>query len=398
MLPVSGPRYLIIVGRRHPEQFALLTQLFADDKAIAVLVDRRHPGRETTSRGLSRSTERRRGRPVDDQLHTLGAAVVRASPIKASHAPPGIAAPEGIGRIRADEAARWDDVVLFRYRTDRPTRHTVPVLFVAPPSLRPDIFDLAPGLSMVEHFTAQGLDVFVLDFGSPDPTRCPGFQQYVDQLGSAVERACDISGATTTTLLGYGFAVLYAALQPVRVANLVTVATPVDFSMAGPIYRAAHIVDAEALSGVVGNVAGKWIRDQVAWWSTYVMPEHSFRLWLESSSHVDDPEYWKRQALVARWLNDMRPFSGVAYREFVRELVQANRLARRELRIGERLVDPAQISCPVLVAAHSDDVLMPPSCAMALLGLAGSRDLEGFSVSEGATGTSTFWSAAKGRR
>jgi hypothetical protein len=58
------------------------------------------------------------------------------------------------------------------------------------------------------------------------------------------------------------------------------------------------------------------------------------RIWRELLSCSWDPSYLERQRLVSRWLNDLVPFPGEAYRQFVKDLVQANKLVR-----GEFLID-----------------------------------------------------------
>jgi polyhydroxyalkanoate synthase len=91
------------------------------------------------------------------------------------------------------------------------------------------------------------------------------------------------------------------------------------------------------------------------------MPARNLRIGRELLSCSWDPSYRERQRLVSRWLNDLVPFPGEAYRQFVKDLVQANKLVRGELVVDGNLADPAQITCPVLVLAHTGDVLAPPS-------------------------------------
>jgi hypothetical protein len=98
------------------------------------------------------------------------------------------------------------------------------------------------------------------------------------------------------------------------------------------------------------------------------------------------PEPSERQRLVSRWLNDLVPFPGEAYRQFVKDLVQANKLVRGELVVDGNLADPAQITCPVLVLAHTGDVLAPPESAEALLEVISSADRETVTVSGGTLG------------
>jgi polyhydroxyalkanoate synthase len=196
--------------------------------------------------------------------------------------------------------------------------------------------------------------------------------------------------STWPTLLGYClggiFATVYAATHPASVQNLVAVATPVDFSRAGPLYRYVRTLDVDGLVDRLGNVPGEWIRDRVWAFTTMTMPARNLRIWNELLVHLWDPSYLERQRLVSRWLNDLVPFPGEAYRQFVKELVQANKLVRGEFVIDGNTVDVSQITCPVLVLAHTGDVLAPPESAEALLEVVSSADREVLVVSGGTLG------------
>jgi poly(3-hydroxyalkanoate) synthetase len=106
-------------------------------------------------------------------------------------------------------------------------------------------------------------------------------------------------GVKRATLLGYClggiFATLYAATHPAKVENLVTLATPVDFSRAGPVYRYVRTLDVDGLVDRLGNVPGGWIRDQVWALTTMTMPARNLRIWSEPLCCSWDPSYWERQ-------------------------------------------------------------------------------------------------------
>jgi poly(3-hydroxyalkanoate) synthetase len=112
----------------------------------------------------------------------------------------------------------------------------------------------------------------------------------------------------------------------------------------------------------------------------------NLRIWNDFLLHLWDPSYLERQRLISRWLNDLVPFPGEAYRQFVKELVQANKLVRGELLIDGNAADASQITCPVLVLAHTGDVLAPPESAQALLEVVSSADREAVTVSGGTLG------------
>jgi len=295
------------------------------------------------------------------------------------------------GVTSAELIAQRGKVLLLHYALPRPTRYPHPVLIVTPLLVRPYILDLSPGLSFIDYLTKQSLDVFLIDFGSPDRSdRTRRFEDYLYDLDLALEDVLSLSGSQSATLLGYClgglFAVLYAASNPKKVRNLITLATPFDFSKAGPLYQWLQGFDVDRFVDAVGNVPGEWIRDQIRLFASATWPERNLRIWLDLLLHLWDREYVRRQELLNRWLNDLLPFPGEAYRQFIKEFVQANKLLKRELSIAGRLIDPSLIACPVLVLAHTEDVLAPPESAKALVELVTSQDREFFEVSGGNVG------------
>jgi len=73
-------RHLFIVSRQHPRLYEYLVERFRDDGKVTVLVDRRGgerrratPDRSTAER---RGSDRRQGRPVDDNLNVRSHLIV----------------------------------------------------------------------------------------------------------------------------------------------------------------------------------------------------------------------------------------------------------------------------------------------------------------------------------
>jgi pimeloyl-ACP methyl ester carboxylesterase len=181
------------------------------------------------------------------------------------------------GTVQPDVIGQWGKMRLVRYEARGPRRHPVPVLIVPPLLAKPYVLDLAPGLSLVDHLVEQGLELFLLDFGIPDRRdRQLRFEDHLRVIDLAMNELLAQTGTKRATLLGYClggiFAILYAATHPDSVQNLVTLATPVDFSRAGPVYRYLRTLDVDGLVDRLGNVPGEWIRDQVWALTTMTMP------------------------------------------------------------------------------------------------------------------------------
>ncbi len=299
--------------------------------------------------------------------------------------------PPAAGCTPSELIARRDNMCLVRYAPQRPKRYAIPVLIVPPLLVRPSILDLSPDLSFVGYLARQGLEIFLIDFGVPDrQDRAARFEDYVQEVGDALDAVVQVSRSRTASVLGYClgglFASLDAALQPEKVQNLIALATPFDFSRGGPLYRWVRSLDVDRLVDRLGNIPGEWIRDQIQLFASIAMPGRTFRIWFDHLLHLGDRAYIEKQRRVRRWLGELLPFPGEAYRQFITDFVRANKLVRGELCLGGRRVDLSRIRCPVLVLAHREDILAPQESAEALLAVVASEDREFCHVSGGLMG------------
>ena len=95
--------------------------------------------------------------------------------------------------------------------------------------------DLQEDRSFVRNLVEAGCQVYVLDWGHPTPAdRYDDFGDLVNlYIDSFVDEICKREGIEQINLLGICqggvLSMLYAALHPTKVRNLVTLVTPVDF-------------------------------------------------------------------------------------------------------------------------------------------------------------------------
>jgi len=110
-----------------------------------------------------------------------------------------------------------------------------PLLLIPPLMVTAEIYDVAPDISGVTALTRMGLDVWVIDFGSPEQEE-GGMKRTLDDHVKAVSHAIDFVRDTTghdVHLLGYSqggmFAYQTAAYRASEgIASLVTFGSPVD--------------------------------------------------------------------------------------------------------------------------------------------------------------------------
>ncbi|HKG89760.1 MAG TPA: alpha/beta fold hydrolase [Nitrososphaeraceae archaeon] len=110
-----------------------------------------------------------------------------------------------------------------------------PVLVIYAFINRHYILDLLPGISVVRSLLNQGLDIFAADWGTPsayDKNLTIGHfvNSYLDKSIDFIRK---ITKSDKVSLFGYcwggDLALMYSAVHPEKVKNLVTVATPGDF-------------------------------------------------------------------------------------------------------------------------------------------------------------------------
>lgn len=74
------------------------------------------------------------------------------------------------------------------------------------------------------------------------------------------------------------------------------------------------------------------------------------------------------------WLYDSRPIIGEVYREIVNQVYKDNLLIRNEMRVGNDLINLANITMPVLDIVGEKDDLVPPQTSKSIINTVGSKD------------------------
>jgi polyhydroxyalkanoate synthase len=275
---------------------------------------------------------------------------------------------------------------LYRYLPTRPReeRHPIPLLLVYALINKPFIFDLAPGRSFVAHMLDQGFDVFLLDWGTPGPEdKNTTFDDYVTEyLYRAVRKMRRVAGTHQISMLGYCIgavlAVVYAALYPdAPVRNLILLTAPIDFSSQPEGSMAMWLqegrLDVDKLVNTLDNVPGELIR----FWAKMLKPVENFvgayvSLWKQMG---DDAAVRGWQA-INRWVEDVIPFAGAAFRQFVTDYLRRNELVRGQHLIHGRRVDLANIRASLLNVVAQYDHLVAQAQSESIMALVSSQDKE----------------------
>lgn len=264
----------------------------------------------------------------------------------------------------------------------------VPVLLV--PSLinRWYVMDLRPGASLVEALVGAGIDVWLLDWGAPEPEdRYLDWEAVLARLGRASRRVLRETGAARHALLGYcmggTLTAIHAALHPETIAALVTLAAPIDFARGGML-RA--MVDPRWFDAGAVAEAGNVSPSQMQAGFTALRPTLELAKLVSLPDVHADPK--AREAFLAldAWASDNIAFPAAAYRRYIGDIYQRNELVAGTHRVGNRAVELSAITCPVLAITATRDQICPPPAAVALLDHVGSTDTGVLEVQGGHVG------------
>ena len=270
----------------------------------------------------------------------------------------------------ADQRPAVLEVGSARLLAPRAIRPDAPKILVVPSLInRWHILDLMPGQGLLSRLEAMGLDPFVLDFGRPGEDE-HGFDlsHYVHKrLVPALDylsrdgRAVGLIGHCLGGVPALGL----AALEPARVAALVLLATPWDFTALRPAYAASSALytGAPLLTGIMDG-AGLVPADLVGSWMAMAdagLIEAKYRRF----ARLDPASEAARDfVLVEDWANQSIDLAKPVAAQTFRDWPQGLGPAQGGFAIKGQVISPELVACPTLLIHASQDRLVPPASAL----------------------------------
>jgi polyhydroxyalkanoate synthase subunit PhaC len=293
-----------------------------------------------------------------------------------------------VGATPKNLVMRRDKVELFRYEPLAPQSVKVPILVAYGLIGRYTMADLQPDRSLIRSLLAEGLDLWLIEWGRPGRTeRWLTIDDYVDDyIHAAVERICRETGHDRVTLLGICeggvFTTCYSALHPDKVKNLVLTITPIDFHADSADPAAHHGFlniwtrslageDVDSLVDTCGVLPGEFMSSVFS----MMTPMRSLTKYnLDLLDVADDEAKWLNFLRMEKWLADRPHHPGEAAKQWLKDLYQQNQLVKGAFSLSGKKVDLRAITAPTLNVYALDDHIIPPTCSKALGPLIGTTD------------------------
>lgn len=297
-----------------------------------------------------------------------------------------------VGTSPHDVVFRHGTLSLLRYRRQTPATRAEPILFCYALINRPYILDLQPGKSVVQHYLAQGFEVYLIDWGVPtQDDRSLTLEDYVcGGLARAVSHVLRQHRVPALHLMGYcmggTMSAMFAALEPGAVKTLTLLAAPIDFSPSESLLNlwvSRRYFDVDRFIDTHGNCPA-WFMQLCFLYTKPV--QNLLEKYLTFYEQMEDPRFVANFMAMERWTNDNIPIAGETFREFVKKLYQQNELIRGELQLGNRPVRLEHIECPLLLLTAMKDHLVVPASTTGIKARVGSLEIKEMTIDAGHVG------------
>jgi polyhydroxyalkanoate synthase len=251
------------------------------------------------------------------------------------------------------------------------------------------ILDLLPEISVIRNLLNQGLDIFATDWGTPsvyDKSLTIGHfvNRYMDKSVDFIRK---ITRSDKVSLFGYcwggDLALIYAAIHPEKVKNLITIATPGDFDLDNSLLSVwTRSMKEDYLLDAFGNVPGILLNTAFNLRRPVEYSHKYFHFFEQPHDLESIAEFFATET----WLYDSPPIIGEIYREFVEYCYKQNLLVKSKMRIeragdnkddddNNTVINLKSINMPFLnVVAEKDDLVAPDSSKALNNALTGSHD------------------------
>lgn len=265
----------------------------------------------------------------------------------------------------------------------RPTPGAVPdgdpILLVTPLAAPSICFDLRRDCSLVEHLVRAGHPTYLVEYGEVSfKDRNLGMEHWIDTVvPTAIQEASDHAGGRPVHVVGWSlggiFALLTAADRPdLPIASVTSLGAPFDVTqvpIVAPLRPLLNLTDGRGAITAAYRLLGGAPKPVVGWAFSLASVQKMVTKPLAIATHLDDADYLAQLEAVDRFKSQMIAYPGRTFGQLYHRFVKGNALVGGSFRLGERTIDLANLTAPVLVFAGATDGIAPVDAVKAVVPL-----------------------------
>ena len=263
-----------------------------------------------------------------------------------------------------------DKVRLLHYKPRTTKQEKVPLVIAYALINRYHILDIHPKKSWVRNLLDQGIDVYMVDWGTPT-----GMDKYLDMddyvnvyLDNCIEFVKDETNVEKVSLQGYctggTLATTYAALHPEKVQNFIATAPVIDgWRDTTVVSNLAKHIDVDKMVDSIGNMPPEFMY----YCFSILKPfEQGIEKYTNFFRNIENENFVDNFLRVEKWLGDTPPIPGELFKQWIKDIYQENLLIQDKMYVGGTHVSLKNIDMPIFTQVAVGDHLVSPECSMPL--------------------------------
>jgi len=276
---------------------------------------------------------------------------------------------------------------VYHYRPSRHVRdHGDPVLLVTPLAAPALCYDLRRGCSLVEHLVDAGRATYLVEYGAVSfRDRSLGMEHWIEEVvPTAIREVSAHAGGRPVHVVGWSLGGTFALLgaagdQSLPIASITAVGSPFDVRqvpLVAPLRPLLNLTDGRGAITRIYQAAGGAPQPLVRWAFQLSSFQKLITKPLAIARHLDDADYLAQLEAVDRFTANMIAYPGRTFGQLYHRLLKGNALVEGTFEVGDRTLDVADITAPVLVFGGANDSIAPIGAVKAAVPLlTGSREV-----------------------
>jgi polyhydroxyalkanoate synthase len=298
--------------------------------------------------------------------------------------------PASIGETPYEIVYEEDRLRLKHYRPVGKKRIGTPLLVVYALINRETMLDLQPDRSVIQGLLRGGAEVYMIDWGTP--TRKDRFLTIDDHVNGYMDRVVEVIRQRHATpqvnllgvCIGGTFSIMYAALHPDKVKNLITSVSPVQFDTdKGLLHLWMKDFDVDGLIDAYGNIPGDFLNFGFLMLNPARLVIEKYKNFVD---HIEEMSFVENFLRMEKWIFDSPDVPAETFRQYVKDCYQQNLLIQNKMRLNGSRVDLRRITMPVLNFYGRYDHLVPPEACVPFIEKIGTKDGENVCIDTGHIG------------
>ena len=271
-----------------------------------------------------------------------------------------------------------DRIRLLHYKPRTTKQSKTPLVITYALINRYHILDIHPQKSWVRNLLEQGIDVYMIDWGTPtNMDKYLDFDDYVNgYLDHCVEFVKDEASVEQVSLQGYctggTLATAYTSLHPEKIKNFVATAPVIDgWRDTTVVSNLVKHIDVDKMVDQIGNMPPEFMY----YCFSILKPfEQGIDKYVKFFRNIDNKNYVDNFLRIEKWLGDTPPIPGELFRQWIKDIYQENLLIQNKMYVGGKHISLKKIKMPMFTQVAVGDHLVSPECSMPLHYAVGSED------------------------